>query len=484
VRPRTLLFFAVVALLGTAAVIPALASGSEAKLEVAQNCIELNWPCWAIPGSSQPASKTTVASGGVVAFVDHGTAANIAWTATVPVCESAVPVAPAAPKTGWEGKCTFAKPGTYPFESSTLFNDGLTNLTKYEVVAAGAAKAKTTPTSPQHQTEATLTGSIEPEGNPTEYHFDYGSSNITEHSSATTGLGAADFTGHPVSLPVSGLLPGTEYHFELVVSYGAGLTVSGGPQTFTTPPAALPAVSTLAASVPGEAQATLNGTVDPAGGAEAEYFFEWAAGSSGAYEHTTKAASLPSDSAEHQVAATLTGLVPGSEYHFRLVAKNNLGTVQGDALTFTAASTPPAKEPPAKEPSPTPPPIGNPSATTAGPSSPGQPNAEPAPGPPFGSVKLASTQHGAVVHGTLLVSSDGSTGQLRIELLTKGAPSPVGKLVRASLHTGKLTFALALNAKGKASLRRHRRLALTVKITFTPPGGAAVTITRAVVVRA
>jgi hypothetical protein len=118
---------------------------------------------------------------------------------------------------------------------------------------------------------------------------------------------------------VSGLLPGTEYHFELIVSYGAGQTVSGGPQAFTTSPAAEPAVSTLAASALAETEATLNGKVDPDGGAEAEYFFEWGAVSGGAYEHTTKVVSLPSDGAEHQVSATVTGLTPGSEYHFRLV---------------------------------------------------------------------------------------------------------------------------------------------------------------------
>jgi hypothetical protein len=489
VRARTLLIFAFVALLGAATAVPALATASEAKLEVNQNCVELNWPCWATPGSSQPAFKTTVASGAIVTFVDHGREANIAWTGTVPVCESGVPVAPASPKTGWEGNCTFEKTGTYHFESSTLFNDGVENYTKYEVVVAGTAKAKTTPTSPQHQTEATLTGSIEPEGNPTEYHFDYGSASITEHSSASTSLGAADFTSHSVSLPVSGLQPGTEYHFELIVSYGASQTVSGGPQTFTTPPAALPAVSTLAASALQETEATLNGNVDPEGGAEAEYFFEWGAGSSGAYEHTTKAVSLPSDGAEHQVAATVTGLTPGSEHHFRLIAKNKLGSAQGNDLTFMVASTPPTKEPPkeppAKEPSPTPTSTGgNPTAAASSSPSSGQPKTEPAPGSLFGAVKLASAQHGGVVHGSVVVSSAGSEGHLQIELLTKGTAARVGKLVRSSLHAGKLTFALALNAKGKAALRRHPRLALTVKITLTPLHGAAVTVTRVVVVHA
>ncbi len=147
-RPRTFLVFALAALLGAAvAVLPALAaSPSEAKLEVNENCVEPDWPCWATSGSSQPAAKVTIASGGSVTFADSKTAANIAWTGTAPVCESEVPVAPASPKTGWEGKCTFATSGTYHFESSTLFNDGIDNYTKYEIVVEDSATAPSTGT--------------------------------------------------------------------------------------------------------------------------------------------------------------------------------------------------------------------------------------------------------------------------------------------------------------------------------------------------
>src|SRR5580692_6537686 len=141
-RLRTFLLFALAALLGAAvAVLPALAAApSEAKLEVNENCVEPDWPCWATPGSSQPAAKVTIASGGSVTFVDSKTAANIAWTGAAPTCEPAVPVAPAATKTGWEGKCTFATPGVYKFESSTLWPE----YTKYEVVVEGSATAPST----------------------------------------------------------------------------------------------------------------------------------------------------------------------------------------------------------------------------------------------------------------------------------------------------------------------------------------------------
>jgi hypothetical protein len=137
-------YLPVAAVLGAAVAIvpaPALAAApSEAKLEVNENCIEPDWPCWATPGSSQPAAKVTIASGGSVTFADSKTAANIAWTGTAPACEPSVPVAPAASKTGWEGKCTFATPGAYKFESSTLWFE----YTRYEIVVEGSATAPPT----------------------------------------------------------------------------------------------------------------------------------------------------------------------------------------------------------------------------------------------------------------------------------------------------------------------------------------------------
>jgi hypothetical protein len=170
VRPRTLSFFALTLLIGAAiAVPPALAAPSEAKLEVNENCVEADWPCWATPGSSQPAAKITLASGGSIAYGDNKTAANLAWSGTAPACEPSVPVAPAAPKTGWEGKCTFATPGTYEFESSTLWPE----YTKYEVIVEGSTPTGTTGESgskggstPATTTPSPIPASESPTGSP------------------------------------------------------------------------------------------------------------------------------------------------------------------------------------------------------------------------------------------------------------------------------------------------------------------------------
>jgi hypothetical protein len=91
------------------------------------------------------------------------------------------------------------------------------------------------------------------------------------------------------------------------------------------------------------------------------------------------------------------------------------------------------------------------------------------------------------------VSQAGAGGRLEVGLFAAGASlakagnptqARVGRLARSSLQAGSVSFSVPLGAKGKAALRRHRRLALTVKVTLTPLHGVAVTVTRGVVIHA
>jgi plastocyanin len=277
------MLFALAALVGAAvAVLPALAAApSEAKLEVNENCVESDWPCWAVPDSGSnpaPALKVKIAAGGEVMFTDKAsTATAVVWTGSAPACTGV----PTSAMTDWEGKCKFEQPGTYKFESSTLWPE----YTKYEIVVEGAATG-TTPTTP----------------------------------------------------------------------------------TTTTP--------------------------------------------------TTTTTTTPTTPSEPSRGSPLEG---GSR-----------------------------------------------------------------------ALKLAGSQHGSTVHGQVKVSQAGSGGRLEVGLFATdaslakaGHPAQVrvGRLVRSSLKVGNVSFSVPLNSKGKAALRRRRRLALTVKIVLTPQHGATVTITRIVVVQ-
>ncbi len=120
---------------------------------------------------------------------------------------------------------------------------------------------------------------------------------------------------------------------------------------------------------------------------------------------------------------------------------------------------------------------------------------EPSPPPaghPLATLALASAQHGGAVHGTVQIPAADGGARLEVELLTRSASlakvrrtggSRVGRLVRPSAPAGVVSFTVALDAAAKHALRHQRKLALTVKIVLTPKHGAALTLTRSVVVR-
>lgn len=127
-------------------------------------------------------------------------------------------------------------------------------------------------------------------------------------------------------------------------------------------------------------------------------------------------------------------------------------------------------------------------ATTPPPSSKQSPLA----GPLSQVLKLAKSQRGGSVHGSIAISNAGAGGRLEVDLFAQSAalakakrraPVRVGHLVRSALSAGKLPFSVRLNARARRAIRRRRRLALTVKVIVTPAHGEPVTATRAVVER-
>ncbi|WP_445150619.1 hypothetical protein [Baekduia sp. Peel2402] len=99
----------------------------------------------------------------------------------------------------------------------------------------GAAAAITT-------SSAELTGTIDTYGGQTTYHFEYGTttgygSRVPVDGEAPAGTSR---TPRAVSRPITGLAPGTTYHYRLVVRNAAGMT-EGPDRTFTTVAANPPA---------------------------------------------------------------------------------------------------------------------------------------------------------------------------------------------------------------------------------------------------
>ncbi len=211
---------------------------------------------------------------------------------------------------------------------------GLLTFAVFTATALAAAPGATTgPTTVVGSMTATVTGSVDPNSQPTTWYVEYGPS--TAYGSQTPAKDAG-FGAGPVSVStgLAGLTPGTTYHYHVVAVNASG-TSRGTDAVFTT--TVPPDVTTGAASNITASAATLNGTVDPNGRATA-FFFE--IGTSTSYGTKTTTKSAGSATTPQPVSAGVTGLQTGRVYHFRIVASSDAGTSIGKDVTFTSSSAP------------------------------------------------------------------------------------------------------------------------------------------------
>jgi hypothetical protein len=205
--------------------------------------------------------------------------------------------------------------------------------------AASAATPPTAITGPVTATAATtvtLTGTVNPNGTATTWQFEYGKT--TTYGSTTTSQSAGSGSVNTgVSTDVTGLTPGTQYHYRLVATSSTAGTTDGADGIFTTSAASIaPAVTTNAATSITSGGATLNGSLNPNGQATT-YDFEY--GKTTSYGSTTGAQNGGSGTTSVDLSAAITGLTAGTTYHFRLVATGTSGEIDGADMTFTAGGT-------------------------------------------------------------------------------------------------------------------------------------------------
>ncbi len=102
--------------------------------------------------------------------------------------------------------------------------------------------------------------------------------------------------------------------------------------------ASSPALGTDPASSVTSSSAILHATVDP-NGATTHYRFEW--GPTSGYGAANRLKSAGAGTTVSSVQATIGGLLPGTIYHYRVVASNKFGGTSGDDRTFTTKGHPP-----------------------------------------------------------------------------------------------------------------------------------------------
>ena len=145
-----------------------------------------------------------------------------------------------------------------------------------------------------------------------------------------------------------------------------------------------PTAATQATSAMTPTTATLAGTVNP-NGAVTTYRFDF--GTTTAYGQRSPAADavVGADSAAHAVTQSLTGLLPSTTYHYRLVATSSTGTAYSADATFTTLAQPSSL------------------STTSNPIA--SPKPKPTPAPPA----IGRSAVAGVVSGTVLVRLPGSS---------------------------------------------------------------------------
>jgi plastocyanin len=125
------------------------------------------------------------------------------------------------------------------------------------------------------------------------------------------------------------------------------------------------------------------------------------------------------------------------------------------------------------------------------PPKPTEPSGSPLQGPLAEALRLAKSQRGTAVRGSVGLSSAAAGGKLEVDLLMARAlladsgrvgPVRVGHLVRRGLRAGRTHFAVSLKPAARLALRERGRLSLKVRLSITPPGGKALILNRSVAV--
>jgi sugar lactone lactonase YvrE len=249
-----------------------------------------------------------------------------------------VPAGPFSSLTAVTAELTGLAPATtyhYRLEGTTA--DGTTPGTDEKLTTSAhhglAPTATIKPVTAITSTSAIFNGDVNPNGTATEYHFEY-SPNGTSWTSLSAASAGDGTTEVPVTQSVTGLTASTTYHVRLAATNTFAESAVSTEVTFPTaaPPPSAPNVFDTAATQVTSATARLSAVVYPEGEATT-YQFQY--GTSTSYGSSAPAAPGEPFTGPQSVSQRLTGLLPGTVYHFRIVATNVSGATPSADQTFT-----------------------------------------------------------------------------------------------------------------------------------------------------
>jgi hypothetical protein len=190
----------------------------------------------------------------------------------------------------------------------------------FEAVRLGPPTVTASSSSVIGSFDATLAATINLAGEAGALHFVWGTSptSLTQTTEAVAAGVVSSATQKTV--PVYGLNPSTTYYFQAVADNATG-AATGSVQQFTTKPGP-PVVSSVEVTSVTDTTATIDFSIDPSGDATSYVIsYDNAAG-----HEETAPLNIGSATGPQPLTRTLTGLDPGSEYSFNVVATNGGGS--------------------------------------------------------------------------------------------------------------------------------------------------------------
>jgi len=337
--------------------------------------------------------------------------------------------------------------------------------------AAGPPTVTAQPATDITSTAVTLNATVNPNGLAATARFLYGDNSdpvllLLSPLGASPLLAlAAGNSAVPVSARVSDLKPNTTYYFIAGAFNDDDSSADLTPRRFKTLPET-PAVTTGAATDVTSTSVTLHASVTPNGGFT-DATFDLSSDALFATSLPVQITDVGDGRTPVAVATTVTGLVPGTRYYYRVTATNPGGTVTGALQAVELPPTP---------------------AQSVVASAPAAPVVRPS-GP--ASVKLS---------GSALTVTDGHTvtcapgGRACTARLVVTAPASKAKKKRKPVTIAAATVKIAagasrrltfkLNAAGSKLLRAKGRLTATVRLTIDYGGPTTLITTHRVVLRA
>lgn len=211
---------------------------------------------------------------------------------------------------------------------------GVTSAIAAAAWAASSPTVSTQSATNLTDTTARLRATVNPNGNDTSYAFQYGPTSAYGLTTSGHAIGHG-IKPVAVTLTITGLTPGTIYHYHVVALNRSG-SASGRDQAFTTTGHPPPAPVTGSAVNVGQTVATPTGSVNPQGDATT-WLVQY--GLTIGYGVQTFPQALPAVNTSLPVSVELQGLAPGKLFHYRIVAAHGAVISYGaDATFFTLPS--------------------------------------------------------------------------------------------------------------------------------------------------